>query len=205
MLKCALCGIRACDGMDESRYPAGCPSREDMTDIRQAYLTEEDFRFGQVCSEVSMSKQGPRPRILELIEVAQKCGYHKLGLAFCVGFANEAKLLTQVLEHWGFEVVSVICKVGGIDKDLHGIENGGNAMCNPIAQAHLLNEAKTDFNIALGLCVGHDSLFFRHSAAPVTVMATKDKVLAHNPMGALYVSDGYYKNILFPENPGKLG
>ncbi len=48
-------------------------------------------------------------------------------------------------------------------------------------------------------------MLFRHSETPVTVMATKDKVLAHNPTGALYVADGYYKDILFPENPGKLG
>lgn len=93
---------------------------------------------------------------------------------------------------------SVVCKIGGIDKNLHGIENGGNAMCNPIGQAVLLNKQKTEFNIALGLCVGHDSLFFKYSEAPVTVLAAKDKVLAHNPMGALYHADGYYRNVLFP-------
>ncbi|MBQ1281466.1 MAG: DUF1847 domain-containing protein, partial [Oscillospiraceae bacterium] len=85
-----------------------------------------------------------------------------------------------------------------VDKSLQGIENGGNAMCNPIAQAQLMNEQKTEFNIALGLCVGHDSLFFRYSDAPVTVLATKDKVLGHNPVAALYLADGYYKNKLFP-------
>ena len=41
-------------------------------------------------------------------------------------------------------------------------------MCNPIAQAELLNRAETQFNICLGLCVGHDSLFYRYSQAPVT-------------------------------------
>jgi uncharacterized metal-binding protein len=106
-----------------------------------------------------------------------------------------------VLEYHGFEVESVICKVGGIDKSLQGIENGGNAMCNPIAQARLLNERGTEFNIALGLCVGHDSLFFKYSDAPVTVLAAKDKVLAHNPVAALYQADGYYRDILFP--PGE--
>ena len=67
-------------------------------------------------------------------------------------------------------------------------------MCNPIAQAQLLNEEKTEFNIVLGLCVGHDTLFFKYSEAPVTVLAVKDRALAHNPLGALYLSDGYFKN-----------
>jgi len=60
-------------------------------------------------------------------------------------------------------------------------------MCNPIAQAQILNEQLTDFNIVVGLCVGHDSLFFKHSEAPVTVLVAKDRVLGHNPAAALYV------------------
>jgi uncharacterized metal-binding protein len=66
-------------------------------------------------------------------------------------------------------------------------------------QARLLNEDKTELNLMLGLCVGHDSLFFKHSDAPVTVFAVKDRVLAHNPLGALYLSEGYYQNKLYPE------
>lgn len=38
----------------------------------------------------------------------------------------------------------------------------------------------------VGLCVGHDSLFIKFSEAPVTVLIAKDRVLAHNPVGALY-------------------
>ena len=59
-----------------------------------------------------------------------------------------------------------------------------------------LNKEKTDFNIALGLCVGHDTLFFKHSEAQVTVLAVKDRVLAHNPLGAIYLADSFYKDKL---------
>ena len=51
----------------------------------------------------------------------------------------------------------------------------------------------------LGLCVGHDSLFMKHSVAPVTVLAVKDRVLGHNPLAAIYMADGYYCDKLFPE------
>ncbi|MFC2072730.1 DUF1847 domain-containing protein [Chloroflexota bacterium] len=37
------------------------------------------------------------PWILELIQFAQKCGYKKLGIAFCGGLANEIRMLTEVL------------------------------------------------------------------------------------------------------------
>jgi len=70
-------------------------------------------------------------------------------------------------------------------------------MCNPIGQALFLNKSQTDFNIILGLCVGHDSLFIKYAEAPVTVFAVKDRVMAHNSMGALYLSDGYYKKRLY--------
>jgi len=66
-------------------------------------------------------------------------------------------------------------------------------MCNPISQAEVLNAADTDFNILLGLCVGHDSLFLKYSKALVTVFAVKDRVLGHNPLGAIYNYDSYYE------------
>jgi uncharacterized metal-binding protein len=60
----------------------------------------------------------------------------------------------------------------------------------------LLNEEKTDFNVLLGLCVGHDSLFLKYAEAYSTVLVTKDRVLAHNPAGALYTSGSYYERML---------
>jgi len=52
---------------------------------------------------------------------AQKCNYHKLGIAFCTGLEYEAKLLTRILESHGFEVVSVRCKVGAVPKEKIGV------------------------------------------------------------------------------------
>jgi uncharacterized metal-binding protein len=99
---------------------------------------------------------------------------------------------------------SVICKNGSIPKEYLKIKDSEKVrpgtyepMCNPIGQATLLNNAHTDLNIILGLCVGHDTLFIKYSKAPVTVFAVKDRVLAHNPIAALYLADGYYKNKLY--------
>ena len=72
----------------------------------------------------------------------------------------------------------------------------GNIMCNPILQAKILNNEKTDLNVIIGLCVGHDSLFYKYSDALCTTLVTKDKVLAHNPVGALYQTNTYYKKLM---------
>ena len=87
-------------------------------------------------------------------------------------------------------------------------------MCNPITQAEVLNEEGVDLAILLGLCVGHDTLFFKYCNVPCTVLAVKDRVLAHNPLAAIYLADSLYysrvktksdkvgkgKKVVIPEN-----
>ena len=68
-------------------------------------------------------------------------------------------------------------------------------MCNPILQARLLEEEGTDFNIVVGLCVGHDSLFYKYSKAPTTTLIVKDRVTGNNPAAVLYTSQSYYKKL----------
>ncbi|MFH1481110.1 MAG: DUF1847 domain-containing protein [Pseudomonadota bacterium] len=140
-----------------------------------------------------------KPRILEIMEFAQKMGYKKLGVAFCGGVTHEAGILVDILERNDFEVVAVSCKVGGVPKERIGLKdeekiNIGNheSMCNPIAQAMVLNDAKTDFNIMLCLCVGHDSLFLKYVEALTTVLAAKDRMTGHSPLIPLYTANSYY-------------
>jgi len=93
-----------------------------------------------------------------------------------------------------------MCKVGGVDKEYIGVKphekvkiGKPETMCNPIAQAEILNEAETDFNILMGLCVGHDSLFIKYAKVLTTIFAVKDRVLGHNPMAAIYNYGSYYE------------
>ena len=146
--------------------------------------------------------QPTKTRIVEIMEFARRMGYRRLGLAFCLGLIKEAALVEEILIEQGFEVVSAICKAGNTSKEKIGIKDREKifwgteeAMCNPIFQAKLLNREKTQFNILLGLCVGHDSLFFKYGAAPTTVLAVKDRVTGHNPLAAIYLSDSYYRKI----------
>ncbi len=146
--------------------------------------------------------QPTKTRIVEIYEFAEKMGYRRLGLAFCAGLAKESIIVADIFEERGFDVISVLCKAGRIAKERIGLKDAEKiyqgteeAMCNPIFQAKLLNHAKTEFNILLGLCVGHDSIFFKYADAPTTVLAVKDRVTGHNPLAAIYLSDSYYRKI----------
>ncbi|MGC8605271.1 MAG: DUF1847 domain-containing protein, partial [Desulfomonilaceae bacterium] len=147
--------------------------------------------------------QPTKTRIVEICEFASRMGYKRLGLVFCVGLKKEASIVDKIFKKNGFEVVSVCCKAGRTSKDLVGIEEQDKifqgtdeSMCNPIFQALTLNEEKTDFNVLLGLCVGHDSLFFKHADAFTTVLAVKDRVTGHNPLAPIYLHGSYYAKLL---------
>ena len=91
----------------------------------------------------------------------------------------------------------------GISEDEKIYQGTDEAMCNPIFQAKALTYEQVDFNILLGLCVGHDTLFFKFTDTPTTVLAVKDRVTGHNPLAAIYNSDSYYKKIRYPDGSKK--
>lgn len=216
---CARCpydmAMRICRNHD-GKAPPNCPTLAKPDLIRKTldeYDQPERREFARIASiqegegyadrELGYASVKPiKPRILEIIEFAWKMDYQRLGLAFCAGLAHEAKAVEKLLSHKNFEVVSVICKAGRIPKEKIGVQDHEKIaigkfepMCNPILQALLMNDAKTDFNIVLGLCVGHDSLFFKYAEAPCTVLAVKDRVLGHNPLAAIYTIDSYYRSL----------
>lgn len=140
-----------------------------------------------------------KTRIQETAEFARKMGYRRLGVAFCAGLHDETRVLVDILQAQGFDVVSVVCKVGATPKEAIGLRDDQKVrvgefepMCNPIAQAAILNAAHTEFNVLVGLCVGHDSLFLKYSDALCAVLVAKDRVLGHAPAAALHTASSYY-------------
>lgn len=205
MYTCAKCRVYACSTDQEKTLPKNCPMRNQplLAEALESYEKPDNHEFYVTSSEIESLGYGQWVRVKETIEFCRRMGYQKLGLAFCRGLRKEAEIVSDLLTRHGFTVVSVICKAGGRDKTEVGIREEGKVqpgefepMCNPIFQARLLNEQKTEFNIALGLCVGHDSFFYKYSEAFVTTLVVKDRVMAHNPVGALYCAEGYYSQKL---------
>ncbi|MFO7785233.1 MAG: DUF1847 domain-containing protein [Thermodesulfobacteriota bacterium] len=218
--QCALCTVksRACM-VEDGSGPDFCPTVNRTETINRTlyeYDRPEIREFVRMASvqeaecytnrDIKPYVMHPvKPRVQEICEFAKKMDYRKLGIAFCAGLYAEARALTNILKAQGFEVVSVVCKTGATPKEVIGLKEEEKvrigefeSMCSPIVQAAILNEEKTDFNILVGLCVGHDSLFFKYSDAFATVLVAKDRVLGHNPAGALYTSGTYYARLLRP-------
>ncbi len=189
LLDCANCDDRICrDGAD-------CTGTAE--EIGRLYDEPSVRRMQAVATSIEANFYFKVPRLRELIEFGKEMNYKKVGVAFCIGLAEEVKVFCDILSNH-FEVTSVVCKVCGIDKrnyDLVQIDNSRfEAICNPAGQAELLNRQATDLNVIFGLCMGHDIIFSQFSRAPVTTFVVKDRVLAHNPIGAL--NSQYYRKEL---------
>lgn len=206
-LTCTDCGTQNCKFKDRT-YPDFCLTThlkpEDMEWALERYEEGRNHDIMVASAEVEYEGYCQWTRVEEIMAFARKINAHRIGIANCIGLLNEARIFTRILRANGFEPYSVLCKVAGKSKSSIGIpqecENIGAAMCNPILQARLLNEAHTDLNVVIGLCVGHDNLFYKYSDAYVTTLVTKDRITGNNPAAALYTANSYYRKKLVPDN-----
>ena len=211
---CAYCppGVRACrQGDAEAHGPGFCPTKVDPATQAAALALYDDPETRRVAYEAAVVEgEGYCKwcRVEELVQFAKRMGFRKIGIANCIMFVDLAKTLSGILESHGFQVISVACKNGAVPKEAMGVAESQKIrpgsfepMCNPVSQAELLNAHGSEFNVVLGLCLGHDSLFFRYAKALTTVLVTKDRVLGHNPVAALQLADSYYSRLWGPERP----
>lgn len=207
---CVDCGTQNCKYKDRT-YPDFCPTThldpDDLVWAVERYEEERNHEVMVASAEVEYEGYGRLTRVEEILQFARKIGARKIGIANCIGLISEVRMFARILRANGFEVYSVICKVAGLPKSSVGIpkecESIGAAMCNPILQARLLNQAGTDLNVVIGLCVGHDSLFYKYSDAYVTTLVAKDRVTGHNPVSVLYTANYYYRKKLGLDQPDK--
>lgn len=217
--QCAKCVTKYCkQGLeDNTNLPAFCPmvhfgsliekTSERYSDpsianfFRTSALTEKES-YDAAAARNENRIVPIRPRIREISAFAHAIKAKKLGMAFCIGLSDEASRACSILENHGLEINSVVCCCGAMDKSDLGIPKQYKirdpekfeASCNPILQAEILNQRETDFNIIIGLCVGHDMLFTKNSTAPVTTLIVKDRFTGHNPVITLY--SRYHKDLV---------
>jgi uncharacterized metal-binding protein len=193
-IQCHQCKDNSC----LARYPQGIPEycrAQECLDLieesKRQYLEPDDKRFHLAAAKVLKRGGYDWSRVQQCIEFAKELGAKKVGLAVCVGLIREGREFARFLDRAGFEVVSVACMVGGLKPQETGIPdewvNPLGISCNPIAQAEIMNREGTELNFIYGLCVGHDTVFIRHSKAPVTYVVAKDMVTGNNP-GAVLLS-----------------
>jgi len=211
---CFLCNsLNYCTVGRASKMLDNCPmkvSPEIEKKAKELYKNDEFVKKSTgVASTVEAQGYIKWPRLKDTIEYAKGMGYKKLGIAFCVGLKDEATIVAEILEKYGFQVCGVCCKTGAVKKKDVGVPEEytmfsktgytiGWITCNPAAQALLLNKANTDMNIIVGLCVGHDITFIHLSDAPVTTLIAKDRSSPHDPSSVLFTHYGreFFRNDL---------
>lgn len=204
ILSCSDCGTQHCAKRD-THYPDFCLTtgltQEEIDEVTALYMEEENNKVTVISAELEGEFYGKYTRVEEIVEFAKRMHFTKIGIATCFGLIEESKVFAQILKKNGLQPYTAICKVASVDKMDIGVREEycavtGPAMCNPIMQARLLEKAGCQLNVVMGLCVGHDSLFYKYNKTLCTTLVTKDRVLAHNPVGALYQTKSYYKKLM---------
>ena len=169
-LNCMSCGTTACEYTDREEpgfCAQGAVSSALHDEAQRLYaLPDVIMQAAAMVSEETVNST----RVQDTIKFANLISAIHIGIASCTIMLRETRILAKLLEQAGFCVETVGCKLESnrrADLDLEPPARGGEGgvVCNPIMQALLLNEAKTDLNILMGICVGHDALFCKYSDA----------------------------------------
>lgn len=164
-MQCALCRIKE------------CVRGKNCSVIKYGFeYTGENLKSIQISAWLE-SDSIKRTKLEEIAIYAKSLGYTKIGIAFCIEYEREARLVYDILSRY-FEVFSVCCKVCSFEKASLGIKKSEDlefeAICNPIGQALLLNDDLTNLNIMLGLKTGYDILFAKYSEAPAITLPVEE-------------------------------
>ena len=202
--QCVKCTILRCGSQEKNKnVPSSCPTEKYpdlIEETKEKYALPENQAVNQGWLGLMRKVMNPgKPdekfswtRVDEIIEYAKIRGMKRLGIATCYALMSESRSLSDILERNGFDIISVSCLCGEVNPQDVGMP--GNIFCNPIMQAEVLNREKTELNIMVGLCLGHDILFLRYCTAETTPLVVKDRALGHNPVAALYLNQGFYQD-----------
>lgn len=202
--QCVKCTVLRCSSKEKDKKPpVSCPTEKYPDLVKETidkFMLPENQAINQGWLGYMSKVMNPEKsreklswtRVDEIMEYAKIRGMTRLGIATCYALMSESRSLSDILESNGFDVLSISCLCGEVNPQDVGMP--GNIFCNPIMQAEVLNREKTELNIMVGLCLGHDILFLRHCKAETTPLVVKDRALGHNPVAALYLNQGFYKD-----------
>jgi len=189
---CATCVKTSCFRGDLDAMPKTCPTRIETAIATDATPYRDDARaeLMRAADQTPFAEDGSkRNRVQEVASFAVARGMKRVGIAFCVTLIKEAQELSRQLRGAGLETELVCCRVGAIDYDEIALPKAHPdrfaAICNPVAQARLLNQRQVNLVVQMGLCIGHDLVLQEECEAPVTTLVVKDRVLDHHTIQAL--------------------
>lgn len=189
---CATCHTAASFRGDCARMPASCPTlaKPELTGDVTSYLEPDRAELMRVSDHAPFdAEHRKRNRVEELLFFVQQRRITRVGVAFCVSLTKEAQELARRLDAAQVHAELACCRVGAVDYDEIELPKAHPerfaSICNPVAQAKLLDAAGVQLIVQLGLCLGHDLILQEEAHAPVTTLVVKDRALDHHPVTAL--------------------
>ena len=94
MYTCAMCHKHSCKTGNMEDAPENCPCREGekQEEIKSLYNDEENKNIAYHSALVESEGYCKKTRLQEIMDFADKCGYKKLRVAFCIGLERHANL-----------------------------------------------------------------------------------------------------------------
>ena len=89
----------------------------DITEQTLDYYRGTHLKVAKAASKIEGRYYMKKTRLEEILLFSKEMGYTKLGVAFCIGLAQEAKILCRFLR-MEYDVVSVCCKACALDKSV---------------------------------------------------------------------------------------
>ena len=118
-LTCADCVVIQCH-VQNKQYPSFCLTENMDQQIKQEAMAQYQDSQNQnimiTAADIEYEGYGKWPRVQEIIEFAKRMGFHKIGIATCVGLLHETRVFAKILRSHGFEVYGIGCKTGAVPK-----------------------------------------------------------------------------------------
>ena len=187
-----ICTKQGCWKGRDSGIPEYCEANNYIQELEKAtgeYGDPETREIYKAASVVGQNNDGMTPRIKEALLFAKQLKLDRIGFAACLSMEREMPVVKELFEREGFDVFIVSCQIGRVNAESRGapeVKDCTRSLCNPIAQAEILNASGTKLNFIVALCMGHDILFTKYSKAPVSTLIVKDRVTGNNPAAAIY-------------------
>lgn len=114
MYKCGKCNLRGCSNGNMDKLMKICPTREIelQQKAKQLYEEEENRKIAYNAGLVEAEGYCQYTRLKEIIEFAKKCGYKKIGIAFCIGLKREMQTVQKYLNIMGLKYFLLYVKMG---------------------------------------------------------------------------------------------
>jgi uncharacterized metal-binding protein len=179
-MDCTRCNSKVCRNGEQCQV-VNFNTRE----VLKEYYREP--RIVQAAAKlVDNNRAGTLSRLQELLEYSKLLNLRTIGLAYCYGMENKARIVADYFREHHFRVEAASCTVGGVlQKEVNLTSEICSVSCNPIGQAKQLNSKHPDIVITMGLCLGHDILFNREIKSDCTNLVVKDRVFNHQPLQAI--------------------